>query len=260
LLIDEGKLDLNKLASLAERDLSAYYSQVTYRHFTTMTSGYNAVGLSRWNEKSADWSFTPYTPDKPLFKPGQAYCYWDEAMMMFSRCLTIESGLSMKELMTKKITSHIGFGEWNWQEEKDYQGIPINNGCTGVKVSSLQLARFGHLMLNQGRWGNKQLISSSWVNEATRNQIADSVDLADTDRKSIDGRGKYGYNWWIFSKGKDAPVDAYYASGLFHNICLVIPEWNMVIVRTGHDGNPIEGKHLVYGEFMKLLQKGIRNL
>lgn len=41
----------------------------------------------------------------------------------------------------------------------------------------------------------------------------------------------------------------YYACGLNHNVCFVIPEWNMVIVRMGVDGNPPEGKHVIWNEF-----------
>ena len=39
----------------------------------------------------------------------------------------------------------------------------------------------------------------------------------------------------------DAPDGAYFAVGLNHNICLVIPEWDMVVVRIGTDHNPPDG-------------------
>ena len=47
-------------------------------------------------------------------------------------------------------------------------------------------------------------------------------------------------------------------SGLNHNVCAIIPEWNMVIVRTGNDKNPPEGKHVVWNEFLKKIGEALR--
>ena len=55
----------------------------------------------------------------------------------------------------------------------------------------------------------------------------------------------------------DTPPRTYYASGLNHNVCFVIPEWSMVIVRMGTDGNPPEDKHVIWNEFLKRLGKGV---
>ncbi|MFC4699796.1 hypothetical protein ACFO4O_06470 [Glaciecola siphonariae] len=40
----------------------------------------------------------------------------------------------------------------------------------------------------------KPLINKQWVEAASRNQIPLSIKTADTDRKSIDGVGYYGFN------------------------------------------------------------------
>ena len=51
----------------------------------------------------------------------------------------------------------------------------------------------------------------------------------------------------------DAPPKTYYASGLNHNLLLVIPEWNKVVVRMGVDGNPPMGKPQAWNGFFRLL-------
>lgn len=51
-------------------------------------------------------------------------------------------------------------------------------------------------------------------------------------------------------------MHAYYTSGLNHNVCLVVPEWDMVIVRMGMDGNPAAGKQAVYTELLERLVPG----
>ena len=256
LMIDDGIIQLDDQVYAYEPLLEEQYSKVTFRHFTTMTSGYNAFGKSRWNGESEDWSLTPYNPGKPVFEPGAKYAYWDEAMMMKGRILTKILGKTMKSFFDKRIGSKIGFGKWQWHHEGEINGIQINNGCTNVIINATQLARFGHLYLNKGRWNGEQLIPELWVKMATSVQVPEGIPVADTDRKSAKGSGAYGFNWWVnggLSAMPDAPPKTFYASGLNHNVCFVIPEWNMVIVRMGVDGNPPEGKYVIWNEFLKRL-------
>ena len=125
-------------------------------------------------------------------------------------------------------------------------------------MCALDQARFGLLFLNDGTWEDQQILPESWSAVATVNQVPKGLDLAATDRNDLDGRGTYGYNWWVINKAEGAsPVDAYYTSGLNHNVCLVVPEWDMVIVRMGMDGNPEYGKHLLYSELLQRLAPGI---
>jgi CubicO group peptidase (beta-lactamase class C family) len=262
LMINDGICHLGDQVYQYEPSMEANYKNVTFRHLTTMTSGYNAIGDSRWNEASLDWSQTPYEPGEPIFEPGIQFAYWDEAMMMKGRILTRILQQSMKSYLDERVMSKIGFGLWEWHMEGDINGIPINNGCTNIVINARQMARFGHLFLNNGNWNGQQLVPASWVKMATVVQVPESIPVADTDRKSAMGSGSYGFNWWVnggLSAMPDAPKNTYYASGLHHNVCFVIPEWDMVIVRMGVDGNPPEGKHVVWNEFLRRLTDAIHH-
>jgi len=267
LLVDDGKLSLGQRASIYEPLLKEYYTDVTFRHFTSMTSGYSAVGRSRWPTADyADWSATVYDPEEPYFAPGTAYAYWDEAQMMFGRVLTQVLKRPMQEYLKERVTDPIGMGEWRWIPEKELDGIPINNGCTHVFVNAKQLARWGWLFLNKGNWQGKQLISEEWIKMATSVQVPASLPMGETDRKETVGPGCYGFNWWVNGrkansemKLQGAPQGCYFASGLNNNKCIVIPQWNMVVVRMGEDGHP-DDKDMVYGTFMKMLGEAIKDL
>jgi CubicO group peptidase (beta-lactamase class C family) len=265
LLVEDGKASLDTRAADHEPLLEEHYPEVTLRHFTTMTSGYDAVGRSRWEEDSEDWSATPFVPAPPLFAPGTEYAYWDEAMIMFGRVLTRLGRDDLHALLKTRVTDPIGLGEWEWWTEETVDGIPIRFGGTGIKMSALQLARFGLLFLNEGRWGDEQIVPARWVREATTPQVPRDLPVAATDRAKTRGSGVYGYNWWvngITSEGErflpHAPPRTYYASGLNNNMLFVVPEWDLVFVRMGVDGNPPEGKPAVYDEFFRELAKAIR--
>ena len=257
LLIEEGKIELDGLAADDEPVLQERYSAVTYRHFLTMTSGYDAVGSTRWDEVSEDWSATPYVPGPPLFAPGSAYTYWDEAMIMAGRTLTRAAGVSLNDYLDERLFSRIGIAKREWWGE-GYVGdsVKINFGGTGLRMSASEQARFGLLYLNDGRWNGEQLVPAEWVRASTNNQVPESLALGDTDRKSTDGRGTYGYNWWVIPEGEGHPAAAY-TSGLNHNVCLIVPEWDLVIVRMGVDGNPEAGKQVVYTELLRRLAGGM---
>ncbi len=169
----------------------------------------------------------------------------------------------MKDYLTEKITDPIGMGTWEWGTEQETEtGIPINNGCTNVKVNAHQLTKFGMLYLNKGKWNGEQLLPTAWCEMATSVQVPASVPVYQGDRKSAEGSGSYGFNWWVnspdaLSRMPDAPPGVAYMSGLNHNVCCIVPEWNMVVVRMGNDKNPPEGKHVVWNEFLKRLGTAI---
>ncbi|RED95669.1 serine hydrolase domain-containing protein [Marinoscillum furvescens] len=261
LLIAEGKCGLDDKAAKFEPILQENYSDATLRHFTTMTSGYSAKGGSRWPDwESDDWSWTPYQADEPHFAPGTGYLYWDENMMMLGRVLTQIAQEDLHAYLSERIMNKIQLGTWKWGPEQSLDKIPIRNGCTNIEMNATQLARIGYLYLRQGKWKEEQLVPREWVRAAMVNQVPMEVDLK-TDNRTLDGRGRYGYNWWV--KGiagdmPDTPDGTAFMSGFNHNVCFVIPEWNMVVVRMGLDGNPEEGKRFVYNRFFRELAKAVK--
>jgi len=264
LLVDDKVISLDTKAADYEPLLKSFYPEVSFRHFVTLTSGYSAEGSSRLvGDKSSDWSITTYKPEKPFFEPGTKFAYWDEAQMMFGRTLTQVLNQSMESFLKKRITNKIGMGDWYWETENELNETPINNGGTGVFVNAKQLARWGWLFLNKGNWDGNQLISKEWINMATSVQVPASVPVADTDRRYLVGSGCYGFNWWVNGRKANgemkfpgAPEGCYFASGNNNNKCIVIPQWNMVVVRMGEDGYP-KDSDIIYGTFLRLLGESI---
>ena len=260
LMINEGRCSLTTLARAHEPLLNNLYPTVNLRHFVTMTSGYNALnqtpGIDRWGKPREDWSENPYNPTQPLSSPGSTFLYWDEAMLMAGRVLTRISNTTLRNYLQSRLMSPIGIGSnaWSWDTEGSVAGININKGCTGINISAQDLARFGLLFLNNGNWNGKQVVPAAWVRAATSNQVPASIN--NSPQSPSEGSGWYGYNWWVNGRNRngrrllpDAPANTFYANGFNHNMCFVIPEWNMVIVRMGMDGNP-EDKAAVWNRVL----------
>jgi CubicO group peptidase (beta-lactamase class C family) len=79
------------------------------------------------------------------------------------------------------------------------------------------MAKFGHLFLNNGTWDGEQIVSESWVVEATRKHV---------DAPLWPG---YGYQWWVDDWG------FYLALGYRGQLIFVVPEDQLVVVFTGSD-------------------------
>jgi hypothetical protein len=103
----------------------------------------------------------------------------------------------------------------------DPQGI--TNGMAGLYLTPRDLAKYGYLYLNQGKWAGDQIISAQWVEQSTREQAYIGKDeyVGGLDRR-------FGYFWSIF------PEQHYYGYlGRGGQELFVVPQENLVIVFTG---------------------------
>jgi len=259
LLVDEGSCTVDDLAADYVRELSANYPDLTLGHLATMTSGYDAVGGAQTS--------TPFDPTTPMFSPGDAHAYWDAATNQFGNVVTRIAQEPLVELFKREIADVIGMdpARWSWGDWGSVGGFTVNGGAgnksKGISTTARQLARFGLLYLNLGEWDGQQLLSPSWVVEATSVHVGASVPR-DPDSSSSHGPGVFGYNWWVNGIEPDgerfwpgAPLGTYQAIGYNNNRLAVIPEWDMLVVRLGTDGSSFD--HDEFSTFVSWLGQSV---
>ncbi|MBQ1307261.1 MAG: serine hydrolase [Erysipelotrichaceae bacterium] len=86
----------------------------------------------------------------------------------------------------------------------------------GLCISARDMAKIGLLCLNKGRYRDRQVVSSEWIDEMTRPRTVESKYFRGMD---------YGYLWWIIDRQKKI----YAAIGNSGNVIYVDPEKNIVI-------------------------------
>lgn len=248
LLIAEGKCSLDDKVWTYLPELKANYPDVTFRHFTTMTSGYKAIGDDE--SEGHGQSNTPFQPsERPLFAPGTAFRYWDSAMNIFALALTKVAGKSIKEYFKEKVADPIGMDpeKWDWKDFGEMGGMPVNGGAgnksKGIIISATELAKFGQLFLNRGKWNEKQIIAEEWIKQATSPQVKNIIAAEDSP---------YGFNWWTSGTFPNAPKGAFAAKGFNNNKCIVVPEWEIVIARLGLDGHITDE---IWDNFLKMIEE-----
>ena len=271
ILMDDNKCTLDTIAADFVADLKKDYPTITLRHFATMTSGYNSIGPYTYGDKDPlDGSINPLIPAEPIFSPGEKFSYWDNAMRMFGRVLTGIARKPLDEFFKERIGDPIAMRDWSWGRclamNDQADGMTIRDAAGGFETTSRELARFGLMLLNLGKWEGRQIVSEAWVKAATSVQVPLNIPLNtySSRQRGIVGPGVYGYNWWTNGfriNGSriwpGAPDDLYAALGFNTNRCFIIPSWNMVITRGGTDGEiPDEIENRIISDFFALLKEG----
>lgn len=99
-----------------------------------------------------------------------------------------------------------------------------------IALSARDLARFGMLYLNKGRWGDRQIVPAAWIAQSTTR-------VADTDMQ-VPLLGSYGYLWWLPKPDGGLPdvlEGSFTASGVGGQMMTVIPKLDTVIVARGRE-------------------------
>jgi len=86
------------------------------------------------------------------------------------------------------------------------------------RMSARDLARFGLLYLNKGKWDDSQILSERWVKRSTSKQI---------DANQWMG---YGYLWWVYKAKPYSKMGIYGALGVGKQALEIVPSENLVIV------------------------------
>jgi CubicO group peptidase (beta-lactamase class C family) len=150
------------------------------------------------------------------FKPGTHFLYNTSATYMASAAVQKATGQAVLEYLKPRLFDPLGIENPTW--EASPQGITA--GGYGLSVRTEDIAKFGQLYLQKGKWGDKQLIPAAWVEAATARQTSNG-----SNPKSDWDQG-YGYQFWRCRHG------AYRGDGAFGQYCIVLPEQDAVIAIT----------------------------
>lgn len=166
-------------------------------------------------------------------QPGEYFVYnnWDFNVAGF--ILEQASGNTVVQEIESQLAIPLGFQDWNpenqWKtENKENSRYPAQH----MHLSTRDMAKIGQLMLQEGTWNGKQLISKEWIQKTTAMVTPlDTVNSRYDFDPSSPMQRSYGHMWWPFGRFYDNPdfEGAYTASGAYGHFITVIPKRNVVI-------------------------------
>lgn len=131
-------------------------------------------------------------------------------------------------------------GMRNVSFERDGSGTFI--GSSYVFMTPRDMARLGYLYLTGGMWKGDRVLPADWPQFVST--IGDAVLSSKTELSDITSDGLYGGGFWLNGRIRQmrsllyphAPPNIYFASGHFGQLIFILPSQNMVVARTGWDG------------------------
>lgn len=226
--VDDGLLDVGApvttyLPELAERD--ERFAEITVRDLLTMSSGI------RYVERGLPWSddaLTYYGTDLRELAlehteveepPGRTWHYDNYHPLLLGLVLERATGMSVSEWMSERLWRPLGAeADASWSLDSERSGFEKLE--SGVNAVPRDFARFGLMMLHDGRWNGRQIVSEGWAREATAASTAsDPVPF-------------YQYLWWVGAP-RDGGRAPFYALGKYGQVVAVFPEHDLVVVRLG---------------------------
>ena len=222
LAVAEGKLSLDDtVMSFFPDDAPAapsdHLKAMRVRDLLAMSTGHHADAIERFPYTSPDVSQPRAFLALPVeHKPGTHFVYNTPASHMLSEIVQKATGQTLQDYLTPRLFEPLGMRGVRW--EKTPRGVTL--GGYGMSATTEDIARFGQMLLQKGRWNGKQVVPAAWIEAATARQASNG-----SNPKSDWDQG-YGYQFWRTRFGH------YRGDGAFGQYAIVMPEHDMVVAIT----------------------------
>jgi len=200
---------------------------VTIKSLLTMSSGFNADDddeKSPGNEENmyptSDWvKFALDLPMDDKKEVGRTWNYFTAGVVVLGDIINKSVPAGLEKYADDRLFKPLGIEKYEWQ----YTPKKVPSTAGGLRMRSLDFARFGQLYKNGGAWDAAQIIPRSWVDKTFTKYLP----------LPFDGNGFYGYLFWNVTfdvNGKK--YEAFYCTGNGGNKIYIFKDQPLVIVIT----------------------------
>ena len=225
--IMEGKIkNLDQpVSDFFEEYKNGLASELTVGDLASMSSG------MKWNEKyysviniTSESYFTDDLRSVILGqeienKPGKGFRYSSGDTQLLAMIIEKATGTSLSNYLSQKFWDPMGAENLAlWQIDSEESGMEKAYCC--IAATARDFARFGKLYIDKGKWGDTEILDSSFV-ELSLNPVFDDSPF-------------YGYGWWLYEyEGKKV----FTMNGHRGQFVISFPDENIIIVRQGDFNN-----------------------
>ncbi|HVN56945.1 MAG TPA: serine hydrolase [Bacteroidales bacterium] len=215
--------------------VSKNLSNMEVRDLLTMTAGQDPDPTFLIPPKDSNW-VKAFLARPVVNKPGTKFLYNSMATYMLSAIIQKATGQKLLDYLSPRLFGPLNIEGADW--ETDPMGV--NTGGWGLRLKTEDLAKFGQLYLQQGRWEGTQVLPKSWVKEATSFKIDQRPGAPDSIRKKSDWAQGYCYQFWRCRN------NAFRGDGAFGQFIIVMPEKDAVVAITSETPDMQEEIDLVW--------------
>lgn len=221
LAVSEGRLSIDDpVISFFPDDLppetSPNLAAMRVRHLLSMSTGHAEDSLPHIQRGSeAVWTKAFFS--RPVeFEPGTHFVYNSGATYMLSAIIQKLTGMRLLDYLQPRLFAPLAIEGAAWEQSP--QGI--DTGGWGLSIKTEDIAKFVQLYLQKGSWNGAQILSETWIEQATTTQIDNSGE------GNPDWSQGYGFQFWRCRH------NAYRGDGAFGQFGVVLPEQDAAIAIT----------------------------
>ncbi len=227
-------------------------SKITWKNLLQQNSDWSGQlwGGFDWADRPPQDQTIDDWRSRKLHEPGTFFKYNDVRVNVLAYSLLNVFRNPLPKVLKENIMDPIHASQsWSWYGYENswttIDGLKMQSvsggghSGGGMFINTEDMARFGLLFMNNGKWNGKTLISKKLITEAMQPSAPNP---------------NYGYMWWLNSEGdrnmEIIDSNIFYAAGFGGNFIIVDQKNNMVIVMRWLEPSKLE-------DFLNLVYKNI---
>jgi len=201
---------------------------ITIRHLLTMSSGI----VYRWDEPDADHHGDVAqdiltTPVGAV--PGTTFAYRGANTYLLSRIIHACSGQDLRDFLLPRLFTPLGIHNPQWLRCP----LGYSLGAVGLLLRTEEIARLGRTLLDDGRYGNRQIVPADYVVAMITDTVPTGAHRATGATGSHPDNARYGRHVWLCDRD-----DAWRMDGIYGQFSIVMPHQQACITITSHYQGP----------------------
>ena len=212
-----GELGMDDIGGLLDIEKEAtIHDLITARSGVYHLASYSGDDLSQ-------------APPRGSQEPGSYMLYSNWDFNAAGYVFELLTGRDIYDEIQAQLAIPMQFEHWDRSAQAKAGDLTVSQySAYPIWFSTLDMARIGHLMLHEGKWNGKQIISQDWARRIT-SIVTPLEEMNPISRR--DGYLGYGYMWWILDgpSAKGPFEGAYWARGAVGQWIAVFPALDLVI-------------------------------
>ncbi len=137
------------------------FSRNDVKDLLTMSAGQDPDPTFKTVVNDSNW-VKSFLSVPVVHEPGTKFLYNTLATYMLSAIVQKATGEKVIDFLKPRLFDPLSIEGMDW--EVDPRGI--NVGGWGLRLKTEDMARFGQLFLQKGKWNGKQVLPAEWIEEA----------------------------------------------------------------------------------------------
>jgi CubicO group peptidase (beta-lactamase class C family) len=211
--------------------------KITIRNLLTMTSGlewdetnYNDPKNSYFQMRASKSPVTFILSCKLSSAPGAVWNYSSGNTQLLGEIIWKATGERLDKYAGKNLFAPLGISKYDWRHMPNNNKMPA--AAWGLRLRSRDLVKFGLLYMNNGKWGDTQILDSAWVKQSLSAQVPRPSESPNVLRG-------YGFQFWTdLLIQQQYKTDIPWATGYGGQLIFFWRSMDILVVFTGWNDNP----------------------